>query len=342
MRLSAYLYLRAFVRGVGYEDMLHTLNNLKPYRESIVLKPLASEIRSAWLTMRKSPHWAPLSQQVSSAVKVITKACAVSVSGDAVRFDLPDSSLPRGFDNLLKKLLPWRIGPYRIGDTTIDSEWRSPIKWRRLEPILGDLTGLKVADVGSNSGYFLFKIAHRNPEIAIGFDPIERCWLQFGLLQGLAKLPNLAFVPTGLSTVDSFPGFFDLVLCMGVIYHQRDPFTACKKLFAATKPGGRVILESMVIPGPGSHMLIPQERYAKMRNAWIIPTAEALSNLLTRAGFCEPEIHHFGPVTTAEQRRTEWAPYESLADFLDAKDQSLTVEGYPAPHSALVVARRAR
>ena len=322
--------------------MLHTLTNLKPYRGAIILKPLASDIRSAWLTMRKSPHWAPLSHQVGQAVKLLPAARAVSLSGDTIEFDLPKSAAPKGFEDLLKQLLPWRIGPYRIGDTTIDSEWRSPLKWGRIQGILGDLKGLKVADIGSNSGYFLFKIAGLNPEIAIGFDPIERCWLQFGLLQGLAKLPNLAFVPTGLSTVDSFPGFFDLVLCMGVIYHQRDPFTACKKLFAATKPGGRVILESLVIPGPGSHMLVPQERYAKMRNAWIIPSAEALSTLLTRAGFRNPEIHHFGPVTTAEQRRTEWAPYESLADFLDPNDPSLTVEGYPAPHSALVVARRGR
>jgi tRNA (mo5U34)-methyltransferase len=148
----------------------------------------------------------------------------------------------------------------------------------------------------------------------------------------------MAFLPTGISTVDAFPEFFDLVLCMGVIYHQRDPFTACRKLFAATKPGGRVFLESLVVPQSGSHFLVPTERYAKMRNAWIIPSPEALATLLLRAGFIEPQIHHFGPITTSEQRRTEWAPYESLQSFLDPKDPTKTIEGYPAPHSALVVA----
>lgn len=320
--------------------MLHTLTPLKPYRSAITLKLLAGEIRAAWLSMRKSPHWAPMAKQVSATVKNLPKPCGLSVDNAAIEFNLPAAVNTNELNNLLRELLPWRIGPYRIGNTTIDSEWRSQIKWARLKPLLGDLKGLKVADVGCNSGYFLFKMAEQKPEIAIGFDPIERCWLQSGLLQGLAQLPNLAFVPTGLSTVDAFPGFFDLVLCMGVIYHQRDPFTACKKLFAATKPGGRVILESLVIPGPGAHLLVPEERYAKMRNAWIIPTGEALVNLLTRAGFKDPKLHSFGPISTSEQRRTEWAPYESLADFIDPKDATLTVEGYPAPHSALVVASR--
>jgi tRNA (mo5U34)-methyltransferase len=199
---------------------------------------------------------------------------------------------------------------------------------------------LRIADVGCSNGYFLFKLAALNPELAVGFDPIERCWLQFSLLQGLAKLPNLAFVPAGISAVDTFPDFFDLVLCMGVIYHQRDPFSACRKLFAAVKPGGRVVLESLVIPQAGSQFLVPQERYAKMRNAWIIPTPEALATLLTRAGFRSAEIHQFGPVSTDEQRRTEWAPHESLKDFLDPNDLTKTIEGYPAPHSALVIASK--
>jgi tRNA (mo5U34)-methyltransferase len=222
----------------------------------------------------------------------------------------------------------------------IDSEWRSSEKWHRISPLLGELRGARIADVGCNSGYFLFKLTGYNPELVVGFDPIERCWLQCGLLQGLAKIPTVAFIPTGIATVDAFPEFFDLVLCMGVIYHQRDPFTACKKLFTATRPGGRVILESLIIPQSGSHFLVPNDRYAKMRNAWIVPTADALATLLDRAGFKDCAIQQFGPVKTSEQRKTEWAPYESLSDFLDPTDPTKTVEGHPAPHSALVFARK--
>ncbi len=44
--------------------------------------------------------------------------------------------------------------------------------------------------------------------------------------------------------------------------------------------------------------------------------------------------------TTEEQRRTEWMVTESLADFLDPNDRSKTVEGYPAPQRAVLIARK--
>jgi tRNA (mo5U34)-methyltransferase len=127
---------------------------------------------------------------------------------------------------------------------------------------------------------------------------------------------------------------------MGVLYHQRDPFTATRTLVEATQPGGTVVLESLSIDTDEATMLVPKERYAKMRNAWMIPSPIALAHLLERAGCKEVSIHRFGPITTDEQRRTAFAPYESLADFLDPRDRSKTVEGYPAPHSTAVIGIR--
>ncbi len=328
-------------RDTTLPRMLHTLNPLKAYRSEVNVKILAPEIRTAWHLITRSPHWASLTKQIGALSRSMGRPAKVVLDQDSVTIVPNSATTPSNLPGICRQLLPWRVGPYSINGIEIDSEWQSHRKWARLAPLLGSLSGAKIADVGSSNGYFLFRLAALNPEIAIGFDPIERCWLQFSLLQALAQVRQLAFVPTGIATLDAFPEFFDLVLCMGVIYHQRDPFTACKKLFAAVKPGGRVFLESLVIPQAGSHLLVPRERYAKMRNAWVIPTPEAIASVLSRAGFKDPQIHHFGPITTAEQRRTEWAPYESLADFLDPTDHTKTVEGYPAPHSALVVARKA-
>ena len=316
--------------------MYHTLAPLKAYRPAIQVRALAPDVRIVWQQLTRSPHWASLTKQIFQLTRNLGRANAVDLRTDAIRI-IPGSG-GSALKDVCTQLLPWRIGPYDLGDFTIDSEWRSNDKWSRVSQLLGDISGTRVADVGCNSGYFLFKLAALQPEIAVGFDPIERCWLQFGLLQSLARVPNIAFVPSGITSLDAFPEFFDLVLCMGVLYHQRDPFTACKKLFAATKPGGRVLLESLVIPQSGSYLLVPRERYAKMRNAWVIPTPEALASLLERAGFSNPVIHSFGPIKTTEQRRTEWAPYESLSDFLDPNDPTKTIEGYDAPHSALVIA----
>jgi tRNA (mo5U34)-methyltransferase len=42
--------------------------------------------------------------------------------------------------------------------------------------------------------------------------------------------------------------------------------------------------------------------------------------------------------TPTEQRRTDWIDGQSLSDFLDPHNPCKTVEGYPAPVRAMVVA----
>jgi tRNA (mo5U34)-methyltransferase len=320
--------------------MLLTLRPLKRYRDEINLRLLAPEIRRAWRQVQASPHWEALRDLLRDHAFSGLRADSLALDVDAITTTLPDSADISHLTDICRKLTPWRVGPYQLGSLIIDSEWRSHVKWERIAPLLGNLSGKRIADIGASNGYFLFKLLQGDPELALGFDPIDRCWLQFSVLLQLIDDPRLGFVPTGLATLEAFPEFFDYVLCMGVLYHQRDPFLACKRLYQSVRPGGRVLLESLTINEPGSHFLVPKERYAKMRNAWIVPTPEALESLLLRAGFTDTTIHRFGPIATSEQRRTEWAPYESLADFLDPKDSSRTIEGYPAPHSAAVVATK--
>lgn len=320
--------------------MLHTLRPLKPYRDLIDIRPLAPHIKRVLQHLKVSSYWKVHLEEFKYLHNQPHPRTEIDVSGNVITISFPEGHQPDRLESLSKSILPWRVGPYQIGNLNIDSEWRSYMKWNRIAPLLGDLSGKKVADVGCSNGYFLFKMLDSNPELLVGFDPIERCWLQFTFISELIQPDNVAYVPTGIATLPSFPDFFDTVICMGVLYHQRDPFTACKNLFACTKPGGTVILESLVINRSDSSLLIPSERYAKMRNAWLIPTPSALENLMKRAGFQATEVHSFGALTTHEQRTTPWAPYESLADFLDPHDRSKTIEGYPAPHTALVVAKK--
>ncbi|MCK5863518.1 MAG: DUF1698 domain-containing protein, partial [Marinobacter adhaerens] len=46
------------------------------------------------------------------------------------------------------------------------------------------------------------------------------------------------------------------------------------------------------------------------------------------------------PTTTDEQRSTDWMRFNSLQDFLDPNDPSKTVEGYPGPLRATVIAEK--
>jgi tRNA (mo5U34)-methyltransferase len=292
-------------------------------------------VHSAMRAVLRSEHW----KKARALLRQLRDSTTVINTHVTQGIPLP-SHLADAVSELIRILLPWRTGPYQLCDLRLDTEWVSEMKWSRVEPLMPTTLGLRIADIGCSNGFFLFKMQKFAPELAIGFDPVDRCWLQFILLQLFMKSPRTTFVPAGLDTLTLFPNFFDLMLCMGVVYHQRDPFTAVRTLHDALRPGGKVILESLTIPVEGPYLLVPPSRYAKMRNAWHIPSADALAALLERAGFVDVDCFAHGPLTTAEQRRTELAPYESLADFLDPNDPSKTVEQLPAPHTAVAVGFR--
>ena len=56
------------------------------------------------------------------------------------------------------------------------------------------------------------------------------------------------------------------------------------------------------------------------------------------AGFNDIKLIDITKTTIAEQRCTDWMQFESLVDFLDKEDDTKTIEGYPAPIRALLLA----
>ena len=124
---------------------------------------------------------------------------------------------------------------------------------------------------------------------------------------------------------------------MGVIYHQRDADSHVEALFRRCRPGGQVILESIV----ADEDFIPENRYAGMRNVHLIPSVCTLKNKLRAAGFINPILVDVSTTTIEEQRKTAFMPFQSLRDALDQSDNSLTVEGLPAPKRAILIAHRA-
>jgi tRNA (mo5U34)-methyltransferase len=66
-----------------------------------------------------------------------------------------------------------------------------------------------------------------------------------------------------------------------------------------------------------------------------------LQRWLRESGYEDITTLDVSATTVAEQRRTEWMRFESLADFLDPADPARTVEGHPAPIRASIRARKA-
>ncbi|MBD3649041.1 MAG: DUF1698 domain-containing protein, partial [Pseudomonadales bacterium] len=118
----------------------------------------------------------------------------------------------------------------------------------------------------------------------------------------------------------------------------RSPIDHLSELYGFLKPGGELVLETLVVEGGADRVLVPEGRYAKMANVWFIPTPAAIENWLRRAGFVNPRTVDVNRTSLEEQRATEWMTFQSLADFLDPDDTNLTVEGLPAPRRAIIIA----
>jgi tRNA (mo5U34)-methyltransferase len=239
----------------------------------------------------------------------------------------------------LQELIPWRKGPYTIHDIHIDTEWRSDWKWDRVIPHLTTLKDKLILDVGCGNGYHCWRMLGAGANRVIGIDPSPRFIVQFHMIKHFAgEHYPIDVLPIGIEDLPEKMQAFDSVFSMGVFYHRRSPMDHLQELKNALKPGGQLILETLVIDGKLGDVLVPEDRYAKMNNVWFIPSCDTLLSWMKKIGFKNPRVVDVCPTTTEEQRMTEWMKFHSLAEFLDQENPLLTAEGYPAPIRAVFVA----
>jgi tRNA (mo5U34)-methyltransferase len=238
----------------------------------------------------------------------------------------------------LKNLCPWRKGPFSLFGIDLDSEWVSSLKWQRIAGKIAPLAGRRVLDIGSSNGYYLLRMAAQKPQLALGVEPYLTFYFQYRLLQHYARVPEVFALPVTFEELPVLDGYFDTVFSMGVLYHRRSPLDTLAAMRQVLRRGGQLVLETLVLEGDGDLSLCPDRRYAKMNNVYFLPTVHCLENWLRRTGFADVRCLDVTRTTSEEQRRTEWIQTESLADFLDPADPGRTIEGYPAPVRALLVA----
>ncbi len=246
----------------------------------------------------------------------------------------------------LLRLAPWRKGPFDLFGVLIDSEWRSHLKWARLAGKIGNLRGRRVLDVGCGNGYYLWRMLGEGASIALGIDPSQLFIAQFNALKRYCAdcpafvLPlTSAQFPVDARSIKQGVGF-DTVFSMGVLYHRRDPHEHLRELIGFVRPGGELVIETLVVDGDADGALEVAGRYAKMRNIHAIPSTLMLEGWLKKSGATDIRLLDLSTTTTAEQRATEWMQFESLADFLDPDDANKTIEGHPAPRRGIFLCRR--
>ena len=150
-------------------------------------------------------------------------------------------------------------------------------------------------------------VSQENPKLVVGIDPNLKAWLEFQALSRFAgtRAESLRFELLDADEIH-FPGCFDVIFCLGVLYHTTDPIGMLRNLWKSMTPGATLIVDCQGIPdswgpeanqGPASGgasdepdeiqplALIPKRSYAGAGGIWFLPNKKALTIWLERANF---------------------------------------------------------
>ena len=274
-----------------------------------------------------------LPEVTPSTVQLTAGRIQIGLHGDL------DAEQHQALEAALREFHPWRKGPFELFGLHIDTEWRSDWKWQRLEDAIAPLHGRRVLDVGSSNGYYSLRMAGSGADMVLGIDPTLVYVMQYRALMRYLRDVPVWVLPLRLQQLPPTPHAFDTVFSMGVLYHLRDPIGHLNEMHERLQRGGELVIETLVVEGDENTVLVPSGRYARMRNVWFLPSAAMLTRWLQRCGFEQVRVVDVSLTTVDEQRSTDWMRFESLSACLDESDPSLTVEGYPAPRRAVLVAR---
>lgn len=313
---------------------------LKEYRDFIDYKSLKNYRAQFKKTFLTSPSWEEFSS--FSKKKFNIKDILIDVKSDKVI--ISSKNMLKSVDeaqlkNQINLLAPWRVGPYKLFDYDIESEWNSFYKFNRLKDFIPNLKNKIVADLGGNNGYFSFRLSSYNPKLIVLSEPGAKNYFQYMLLQKFLKIENIVHEPIKAENFSIFNNFFDVIFCLGVIYHQRNPLLMLNECYKALNKNGVLVLETIIYDKDEPIALCPKT-YSKMRNVWFLPTPSCLKRWLEVSNFTILKESTISTTTFNEQHKTKDATFESLEDFLDKNNPKLTIEGYHAPKRYIIMAKK--
>lgn len=286
--------------------------------------------RQKWLTWK---NIAPLRASLDALPNI---ACSYTLDDCVTVLGEISKAQQTEIEQFAMDLRPWRKGPFQLFDIFIDSEWNSSIKYNLLKPYF-NLTDKKVADIGCNNGYYMFKMLEEKPKKLVGFDPSPLYKTQFDFINHFIQ-NEIVYELLGVEHLPEYGEKFDVIFCLGVLYHRSDPVAMLKALKKGLEKDGVLFLDTFMIDGGEEMALSPKSSYSKIPNIYFVPTIPCLKNWLARAGFKTIEVLEIKVTDKNEQRKTDWILGESLNDFLDPENPNLTVEGYPAPKRVYIKA----
>ena len=86
----------------------------------------------------------------------------------------------------------------------------------------------------------------------------------------------------------------------GVLYHQKRPTELLNQIYQLLKENGVFVLETLISENKS---LIPEGRYANMRNVYIIPSIDQIKTWITNIGFKSITCINQSQTTQYEQKK---------------------------------------
>lgn len=174
-----------------------------------------------------------------------------------------------------------------------------------------DLTGKSVIDIGAWDGFFSFEAERRNAKSVLAIDSVM--WKEhptFNVQKGREvmhtgkkgfdfahKILNSKVKDIECEICDlNIEYKYDLVLCLGILYHMKDPFGMCQVMYDITADGGMCILETHLdcevgnIMGHPMMMFYPTNECNNDNGTWWGPNSKCVESMLKVAGFNEVKM----------------------------------------------------
>lgn len=197
----------------------------------------------------------------------------------------------------------------KVAEGSMDLAWQQA----RLESfrLPADLSGKRVLDIGPWDGYYTFEMERRGARVTaidvVDLDTFRSLHRAFHSSATYIQAELYDLDPTELGT-------FDIVLCLGVLYHLKHPFLAIEKLCALT--GGVCIIDTFVIDGhkylTGDKPELPYAEFyeggelAGQLDNWCGPTVSAVEAWIRSAGFASAEVSRVTETSACILAHRKW------------------------------------
>jgi tRNA (mo5U34)-methyltransferase len=153
--------------------------------------------------------------------------------------------------------------------------------WSKFKDSLPELKGLNVLDVACNAGFYSFELAKKGANV-VGIDNSYEDIVKAKFAKRIIGIKNINFEIVNVDDVnEELNQKFDLVLCLGLLYHVEDPKLVINKI---ANLGDIVIFETIANVNSQEEKLINDRL---ITSDGYVPTVPWLKNAFREAGFTE-------------------------------------------------------